>query len=468
MNIQLLVLRETKSYCFPSKNFNFKTALVFFYCIILSLVFSNSSYSQLASYDLSNYARPDLERRTLALRGGAQLINSSNESFGGTFEQNAFSLNAFLSGARFKNSLQNQKTSNFYFRNFFDWSSETTNQNTKELRLNSDMAYLFNNRKFYQERRFFDLGRRVNVDYTYLRKRSEGLELVNEGQVRASVAVPILHGHGRTEIINDAWRAVTMLEMLEREGFLSKQLSHEEITAFADTLSVSRTKRYTDPRHETIYELETLSDYLVTQGFVSKEDFRFFAHMHDIYTFENFILRQSGKTFSYGLEPNLGIVEVNRTGGDIYLTETGLFLLASYENFRPVSRDWQFDHGIHVGIGQSYSNPSDNRFDGTDRFSAFIAGELRSVYYPSQRTNFTLTARARYEYARNEIDFVQQYLNTQGFNAYVEPRIQYYVSPQLIWSLSGRFSYNQFGYENQDDLTQYASLINFTTDYFFY
>jgi len=299
--------------------------------------------------------------------------------------------------------------------------------------------------------------------------RVDGEEIRKNGKLNGFVTIPIFHGHGRTELVNDAWRAVTMLNMLKEEGFLEKVITHDEITEFADTLSVSRNKRFTDPRHEIIYELEALSGFLVENEFVAKEDFRFFAHMHDIYSFENFFPRLSGKTFKYGVEPRVDISEVElNTIDDFFNVRTGLFAVAEYEKLKPIDVNWQFDQSYEVGIGRSINRSIGEDLAESQSLTAFIGGQIRYGYYPNVRTNFDLRINGIYNYSRSSIRGSSQSFTSDGLSLFVEPQFQYYVSPQFTWTLSGRFAYNQSEPSGQLSTQNFNNRINFTSTYFLY
>lgn len=438
---------------------------------VLFLIFSISfsTYAQVETYDLSKYARPEIHRKTLRFSTGAQLFNlvSSNDLL--TDKNNGLGIDLFIQGSQFNNTIANQNSTFTSATVNFDYNSKTDNINEKNIDLRFNLSHNTTNRKFYQEKRFIEIGGTLSGAFILDVLRVGGEEIRKNGRSNGFVEVPILHGHGRIELVNDAWRAVTMIQMLEREGFLQKGFSHEEITEFADTIAVSRNKRLTDPRHEIIYELEALSQFLVQKKFVAQEDFRFFAHMHDIYSFENFFPRQSGRTIKYGLEPRVSLTEIElSTIDDFYNVATGLFFVAEYEKLKPLDVNWQFDHGVEVGIGQSVNRSIGQDLSESQTLTAFVGGQLRYGYYPNVRTNFDLRIFGNYSYVKNNVRGFNQSSSSKGLSLSIQPQFQYYVSPRLTWTLGGNFAYTQFNPNNQIGNQSFNNRINFTSTYFIY
>ncbi len=418
--------------------------------LVLLFIFSNG-YSQIESYDISDYLFPDVNRKALQLNPFLDFTSSNSRNF---IDYDVFDIGTDIFGSELDYNRKRQL--DLFYQLNLGYTSGQNPQTTFNYQDEFYAAAQVNiaNRLFLKPRRFFELaggGRfAFDPDYTFAGE--------NRDEVDINVSIAPKIGFGRTEIITDAWHAVTILEELQKGGVLDKEISHEEITALADELRRLKNYRNVDFRLEDLYELESLARYMVENKFSTPEQYKFFALLNDAYRFEAFERRFQGTTFKVGLNANLSYFDNDFITKRTQTSRT-YGLIAEYENRNAINNDWQFDQIYAVQAGRLYFSPIDTEQFFDDYFVQLNA-TLSLGYFFSQRTNIRIPLFASYR--------KQDSLESYNYSISLNPTLVYYVSPQLRFSARGRFNLAQTSNVNVTLIDYQFASLSAGMSYFFY
>ena len=443
-------------------------------------------FAQTGSFDIANYARPDLERRTLNLYTITGFQNDSNK-LDSTFSlaENLYYLNGRIYNSKFQNSEKYQKSSAHQARIDFDINKKNNNYapdfgpaNTiiaSRLNLGLDYNHYFRHKQFGKQERFFEIDYEVDFygDYNHHRDTSGVLSL-KERSANLTLEFASYIGKGRIEYVNDAWHAKTILEMLAEKGFLKTVASTEQMQAFAEEISTIKNIRNTDPRLEQISEYKQLCNFLVTEKLIDPEAYGFYAVLADAWRYESFTVRNSGREFKFGINPRLNF------GDDKYLNDDPAPVLnvafpvaLEYNSYKPISDDWQFNNTNRLEFGPEidvhYALTDEDKY--AYEFRGRLASEWEIGYLPNQRTNYGLSLNL--EYRHNQKSATQRLLNPLNidryfgkFNVMLTGYFKYYVSPRFTFTINTHLDFF-YGHLESDNWSSRNEL-QFITSYRFY
>ena len=285
---------------------------------VLLLLCSQIS-AQIADYPLADYVRPDLQRITSFYGGTFSIRNQQNKLIGQELDTDfSLSLSPRWRQTVFKNTERHQIQSWISLDLRMNYSKDNDFQKTINIfELNPIIRRGLSKKTFFKNTNFFDLGYGVVMDETALFYR----DTINdsrdvESEFRGELDLSIYFGKGRIELVNDAWHAHTILEMLEEQDLLEKSISVEQIEAFANRISEIKNFRNTDFRLEGIAEFESLCEHLVENGIMDAEKYRSFAVLLDAWQYESFINRESGNEWKFGLKSKLMVDDKREWLGD--------------------------------------------------------------------------------------------------------------------------------------------------------
>lgn len=366
---------------------------------LLSLIFVCTGFqlvfAQLDSFNIADYARPDLERRTAGLFGTLDMRKPN--TFDPTTEINRsidLDFNAFQT--KFVNTQRNQiNVTNRINIDYLSGKLETNTSETKRQAFDFYGTRTYSNKIFNAENNFVEIAYNGGISYSAVNQEYFTFDtlLVNiESNTRSlylSGDVSLYRGHGRIELVSDAWHAKTIIEMLRAKNLIVGEVSVEDIQEFAEKISDIKNMRNTDFRLENIAEQEALVEFLQSKEWTRTEDFRFYPALLDAWQFESFVFRQSGSEFKYGISAGVNAYNIDNS---ILLRNSDYRFLVyprlsvAYNTYKPISDDWQFNTTNGLSLGSLLRN-----FDSfTDDLYAAIASSLEWQYLPSQRTYYTL------------------------------------------------------------------------------
>ena len=423
-------------------------------------------FAQIDSFDIAGYARPDLRRSTAMIQPyfrfnsntGANKFSDVNKSFrlqlGGAFSKTDFintdstQISAWYSGGAelhfSKNNgvnIGSDATKRFF--NFSPWFSVN-----------------FQKKSFKLNQQFFEISFRGNIGIDVLNIENNNFEEISRALVNGYGSASFSLGKGRIEIVNDAWHALTILEMLDAANLLIKPMNQDDIKELADKIATIKNYRNTDNRLELISEYEALCGYFLENEIVDRDDYRFFAHLNDAWLYESFITRQSGKEWKYGISPRLDIESLNDCGflfnynnigsEPAHLYEGNLLATISYNHYQAASLDWQKNFLFQMSVGPSlYKSVGDDAYDFYNdwmNWNANLETQYTVNYIPNARTYYQLSLLGSYQYT---ITGGSNFNNDKFGNLNVGIRGNYikYISPQISWYVDGRMTFNSRQFE---------------------
>ncbi len=400
--------------------------------------------AQITNYDISQYWQPNQTFRSLGFTFDNSYSNRTTESSQNVDRNTNADLDIDLGLNDYRlrdvDNVESIIRSGINFNVVVDWRELEDNNR----RFNTDLT-AFNNieRKWFNDRNFFfgldtDVFARHNTNRFFFQDEAENYTTTRN---QLNTAVPISVGIGQPQTVNDAWNAITILEFLEKQGLLTKSFfTDEEIVAFASEIGLIKVTRNTDPRLELIAETERLLQFLFENNMVKGNDYRFFAHLYDAWTFENFRLRQSGNQFELGVAPNIQFnqfVHSTSDGSSSTLLPVGVNLFAGYTIYRPIKTDWQFDVGARVETGPRTIYDLKNDTESSNTWFSTIILDANIGFYPNRRSFYEI-------FLRPQTSFVNSDLSDDRFtNLLTGFLYTYYFSPQFTISLSGNYSLAQ-------------------------
>ena len=418
-----------------------------FFLFFFSVV-AITSNGQIATFDISNYTYPDVDRRTFFISPALNFSDQYQENN----SRSSFDFDCNIQGSYIKNSRKFQQSK--IFRTNVSYASNEGDNQASEKYFDIEMFGYMSNRYFINPKRFFEL--EFTGEAIYERQNIESFAINDYLSTRTLISPKF--GWGRIENVTDAWHAIRILEELKKSGHLTRDLDSLEINLLANEISKLKNYRSRDLRLERIYEFKELAKFLVLNKICDESDYGFYAILKDAYDFEGFQNRSSGSTFTIGLFNNYRTYNTNiHDSGYQILHDYGIAF--EYEKFNPLSKDWQLSESYTVGIQRNNNKFSD--FGGFNRqWQGSLSGNVRVGYFMNARTYFSLGPRVTYsKYFDPDIRSIRFLLYGYGY---------YYFSPRLRFDISGSFNFSQFGIEFQNPTNRNSIFIRAGFDYFLF
>ncbi len=440
------------------------------------LVLPLSIFAQIDSFHIAEYVRPDLERRIFAITGDAVLYNYSSAR-NKTPLEHKFYLSPFLrlTHSKLQNSAKVQKTVSNTSSNSFRYNKQNNEIDTvaKWYNLNLDYEYNANVKKFDTKQQFFEMDYDIDLAYSANRSKDQWKNDISRGRrLTSNLSITPYLGKGRIELISDAWHAKTMLRVLEKAGFLKKNITAAEIQAFAEQISIIKNMRNTDNRLEDIAEFETLCAFLIDHKIVSATDFNFFALLHDAWINEavidhnffssssgyglgtylslqnsgtpQFWYRYHGQEFKVGINPSIGITDYNYYSNSPNRTYANAALggVLAFNKYKAISDNWQFNQQQRLTVRPAFAGllQQENIGSYNNNLIFELASSWLIHYLPTRRTNYSLALDARYLYNINNTIIYDRtnksILNSTRreygrLNLDINARMNHYFSPRF-------------------------------------
>lgn len=354
---------------------------------ILFLFLTISSKAQYNDYDLNSYTNPDYQRKSLDLD-----INSS-----GQFNKNNTTTNNNLNG-RLSFSFNRTRLSRKVQETLNIGTTTDANQirfdslNNQKSRTYNVGIYLDQKAHYYVDsERFVEISPRINAGYRHAKEKKASTDYYNQknNYFRSEFEVDFGIGKGRIENVTDARQAIYILQDLYDKGILKKQLTTEEINAFAGQISLVKNKRHFDAREKNIEELTFVNHYLIANNYIdSINTADYFFSLNDFWQNGDHEQRMAGHRFKFGLAPTYIFLQNNMSYQDDHFprnnladTKWGGTLYLDYTNERPLNLKWQrnYNVGMRNGLYRWRSLES-------NQFLSSIYGEFGIGYFLDTRT----------------------------------------------------------------------------------
>lgn len=275
------------------------------YLFPLIFLFISQTIAQVPTFDLAKYARPILKRQSLDmaadLRGSQfstpliQIPNPSSSRSGNGILR--------LQYQYLHNALQYQGNSTIIL-NMFPFHSRQLVKEEKLSKINGIQisADLLSAHRWYNSKQYF-WGIEGRLKQTYQRSSSlqegmtplpEKMETNLRSNLGLRVDLPIVVGKGRLEPIQDARHGLFILQALEKQGLLAREIQEQDILDFAAQISQWKNRRYVDIRLQRIWELEQIHTYLIERGIIEELSPTLFAIVQDMWSFGYRAVRWAG------------------------------------------------------------------------------------------------------------------------------------------------------------------------------
>ncbi|HAH25760.1 MAG TPA: hypothetical protein DCL77_18720 [Prolixibacteraceae bacterium] len=414
-----------------------------------------AGFSQDKNFDLSKYKFPDYKRHELELNFNSSGVMDkdsrdvpSSSMMGGT-ERIDYSDASFNSGASltYQYDYLTRKQVDFLYSTFsgqYDFSkSNADGQKTK--RFNPHMNwYLTGFRRYYlKENKFFIEGL-TDLQYyldNYKTTYTNGSDYQNRTD-RLDLSIGLGLGIGRIEKVSDLWQASYILEKLNGQKSLDRDLQQKDIYEFAYLASKLKNKRFFDARLRKIAELQALDSLMHNQGLVKNSDISYFTTLNDYWSYGNFQDRESGKELKVSAKPQY-TRQYSKADGDTanISSKTSIISNISFKCAKPINLYWERYFNASVSnetiiekSGEYYNNYPKNSLSGGANFGY--------GYFPDSRTSFSgiLGYSGQKLMVQNSTGY-EPNVSDQWMNmVYLQLKGNYYISPQL--QITANFNVN--------------------------
>lgn len=449
------------------------------FMMLVLLVGGQQIMAQVPDFDLSRYARPILSRQSLDLdlSGSGLFIGPLNpNNMSENYRTHAFG-KGNLSYRSFKNSPHLQGNSHISFGLEPQWRSSIQGISSQSRLRNIDSNISINSKQLiYSDNQFFigfdaSLYYNLDIDWAFRRESNNLNELEERKNYSSShqiyLDLPLMIGQGRIEWVQDARHALFLVQELDRQGYLSRELTEEDILAFSAHISRLKNRRYFDFRLQKIWELKQIHAFLKEHKMVHKEDVGFHAIVQDLWNFGNQPTRLAGNRFAIGMDPNIrwsnhdseaeerrmssSIITAFNEKNTTQFREFAPAIYLSYASHKPIREIWErsFELTAEYGLRQLMHKQiweGDGLID-TANFSDWIfPPHLNSNFYcgfgfyPNTRTYLNASFSAFF----SQTVYMPRGISSTGpmpeklsrMGAYVSVRSYYYLSPQTRLSFS--------------------------------
>jgi hypothetical protein len=461
-----------------------------FLSVAMLLIASNALFSQVETFDLSNFKLPYLKYQSLNLTFNANNQNEfQNWKDTSDYKLNINSIYSNLDGTgsyySFINTPSEQSgysiMSSFSFQPFngnkriFD---DETSQLASSQYFNLGIYANSRNRFFTGNKFFIEVGPSLgvnfynssnknkdkeedgNVTYEYINKWNENIIQTN---------IEFGGGYGRMEVVTDAQMALFILKDLKKENRLKREPTHEEIFKLAELISQKRNQRFFDSRQKVIDQIKAIDSFLTSAGLTEVTDATYFTTIYDNWLYTNNHSRQSGFRISGGPRVGYSIYQTKNKWEQTQPTQsngdskslTAEFAYGFWLNMvdeKPLNHFWQ--RSLSANMRYIFTNstrtlngdPKSKRLH--DNFELNLSASLG--YYPTTRTyiNFGIGSGMRInkmdkyyyladtEYNDNRFRYLAIFVGPSA-NGY------YYFSPKLRLSFEGNIFYNFYNTDNK-------------------
>ncbi|TLX73070.1 hypothetical protein E9993_16555 [Labilibacter sediminis] len=419
---------------------------------ILATVCSNG-YSQLNSFDLSDYKLPDLNRRTL----DTYVNLSGNNEYDGVAKigENKYHGNISLNYQHYQNKSSFQRLTNVKF----DISPQYSHQKNEYSRMGIDpsISYERYNRHYYEENKFLTTDIIFNYQYEKTKNKSANfpsaeLKVIDDIKIHTLFfQLPVKFGTGRIEPVQDARHAVYIYDRLSKINRVNSDKTDEEIKELAQLISQLKNKRFFDSRLRRMAELETIDSFLIAKNYLKESDAKYFTTLTDIWDYGNRPFRYSGTRvagafipgyyyYNYYEPETAGSYPQSKQIVSSFSFDAGIELTRE----KPVNLFWQNSINLNSYAGIVFVN--EENFGGTNKIqlpNIQFAFDQTFAYYPNTRTDISFGYVVQFvklfDLTDNEDEYIGYEghgLNTTGFldlNYYISPRLRFNFKSSIFY-----------------------------------
>jgi hypothetical protein len=245
-------------------------------------------------------------------------------------------------------------------------------------------------------------------------------------------------GIGRIERVNDLWQGYYILEKLNQQNSLIRELKDNDIFEFAGFVSKLKNKRFFDARLQKIAELQSLDSLLHQQNLIRNSDISYFTTLNDYWSFPIYFDRKSGRELKFQLLPEVTseYYKSNNTTSDSP-TKANLVSKIQFDCSRQLNLFWE--RNAHIDFINTTLFAKNGDVSDSYPGNLFRTNVLFGYgFFPDSRTRFKLSGNySGYEGLNFNGEIASKsWVNNTSLNF----EASYYISPQL--QITGNFSGN--------------------------
>ncbi len=338
--------------------------------LALATLIAIQSFSQVNEFKLSDYKLPEFDRSALSLNlymnssgtGIQQPASSSNypNEYWSSIGSNDFIKNtkvydlegnSSLYFNRIRNNARLQLNSSIgcYLygsvvkdvTGYYDATTDVKIKNlTPQIYMNREQRLYFAGKTFVEididAFYAFDLEKyQYDDDDPYAIKKQHAFE----------ATIPLKIGVGRIEQVQDATRALYILDALQKAGSVKADITNDEITKLAAHISKLKRQRYFDYRIQKMKEYAALDTFLRENELLENSDIHYFAALSDNWIYANLPSRANGYRFSLNALPAYAVThgtsELNEDYSSSRLSFTKLGTEVEFKSEKPINFNLQ-------------------------------------------------------------------------------------------------------------------------------
>jgi len=284
--------------------------------LLCFLVIVMMGFSQEITVNLNKYKFPDYKRHQLELN-----FNTSGDIRKQTYEylnnmntwqteDNSYATNNSSFQLGYDYNYLTRKRMDYINSTFSGSYSDTHSKygDQKASASNPTITGVLNGfRRYYLIENTFFLEGLTNMNYNFYKSERKTPHAENDYFDKNNsfhISVGLGLGLGRMERVSDLWQASYILEKLNKQKALSRQLEERDIFEFATLASQLKNKRFLDFRIRRTYELKALDSLLHQQGLINESDIAYFTTLNDYWSYGNFPNRVSGVELKFWAAPD--------------------------------------------------------------------------------------------------------------------------------------------------------------------
>jgi hypothetical protein len=395
----------------------------------------------------SSFELPDVHYRFLTLKGG---VNGGGDKIRGTVLADAQKTFDFRTSAggnyyNYLNTRRKQSTNSLGASAGFSLDQNTSDEQTRDL----DMSTVFSG---YHQIRWYRGEKFKELSLLHRSGLSQGTIKVDERttkifDVDLDVRPYIMMGHGRLEPISDVNLALFLVNDLDFDGLLTREVSDSELSLIAEQMARARYQRIFDSRERRKYELVKIDSMVQALDLVNAYDINYFTILADNWNYAFRPGRSRGTTFSFGISPLLYFDHTQnkvkmdgQTVQDIDVNERlfGIYGILQYQSETPMTLSRQRSFGGEFTIG--YDDYRRTIPDFTPQHFGFPGATISAFYglsfYPNSRTIWTnyIDGIFRGIYEDEDFGYAAQLRLYSSLTYFLSPRVQVTGNFNVSWN----------------------------------
>jgi len=440
--------------------------------LFLFTAFSLKIFSQSDTFDISEFKLPEIHRRQLDFNADFYGYSNTSEyidtSVYGNDKHSSVNgkMNIHFSSFQNTRKVQSRSSATLILNGSgHKYNSQSQNDEVKEQSYSPLFSLDLERRRYFKNETFLGTSAFLHFLYNYDNSTTDYPSVeYPQKNYSLSTVIPIAVGKGRIEPVQDARQALYIIDALEKEGRLRKDINRRDIENFADLVAKLNSERYFDYRIQRMHELEALDSFLVANHLVRESDARYFTVLSDYWDYGNRQARYSGNRISVELYPGYNLY--NSTTYESPYEALIIYGGLEFIHEKPINLYWQNTLRVYSYAGKIKSLDKDkNLFNYLYAIPDLSLGISQIIsYYPNTRTNMSLNYGLTWgnNFKGSDGSEANHGLGLNGrFN------INYYFSPQLRLNFTAYANYFWQGNPEKRPIAAIYSrdFLNFISNY---